>query len=52
MPSPGAALSALRRTTWHICPVCGVSFLALTRAKFCSNRCRQKDKYARSRAAR
>jgi predicted nucleic acid-binding Zn ribbon protein len=48
--TPGSALSAMRRTTWHICPVCGASFLALARAKFCSNRCKQADKYARQKA--
>jgi hypothetical protein len=52
MNSPGAALSALRRTTWHICPVCGASFLALTRAKFCSNRCKQQDKHERTKRAK
>jgi len=49
-PSPGAALSALRRKTRHTCPICGASFLALTRALYCSNRCRQAAKYARNRA--
>jgi hypothetical protein len=38
----------MRRTTWHVCPVCGATFMALARAKFCSNRCKQKDKYERS----
>ena len=39
----------MRRTTEHTCPVCGATFVALTRAKFCSNRCKQKDKYQRAR---
>ena len=52
MTSPGSALSAMRRKTAHTCPVCGATFVALTRAKFCSNRCKQKDKYERSRGSR
>lgn len=46
----GAALSALRKTTWHYCVVCNKRFAGITKAKFCSNACRQKDKYARKKA--
>jgi predicted nucleic acid-binding Zn ribbon protein len=45
---PGAALAAMRRTTWHHCPVCSKRFSGTSRAKFCSNACKQKDKYRRS----
>jgi predicted nucleic acid-binding Zn ribbon protein len=38
----------MRRTTWHHCPVCGKRFAGILKAKFCSNACRQKDKYMRS----
>jgi hypothetical protein len=44
---PGAALAALRRTTWHYCPVCSKRFSGIATAKFCSNACRQKAKYQR-----
>ena len=37
----------MRRKTEHTCPVCGATFVALARARFCSNRCKQADKYAR-----
>lgn len=50
--SPGAALSAMRR--WHAftCAWCGKGFTAQDpRARFCSNKCKQADKYARSKAA-
>jgi predicted nucleic acid-binding Zn ribbon protein len=44
----GAALSALRRRAQIVCAVCGTSFTALRTARYCSNRCRQAAKYARS----
>jgi hypothetical protein len=48
----GAALSALRKTTWHLCaePSCGKRFSGIATAKFCSNACRQKAKYAKKKA--
>ena len=46
-----AALSALRKTTWHYCAVCDKRFSGIKKAKFCSNACRQEDKYARKKAA-
>lgn len=46
---PGAALAAMRRTTWHYCPVCNKRFAGIAKAKFCSNACRQKAKYMRKR---
>jgi ribosomal protein L34E len=45
---PGAALAALRRTTWHQCHVCGKRFSGIKTAKFCSNACRQAAKYKRA----
>ena len=43
--SPGAALAALRPTRQVTCQECGTVFLAKdSRAKFCSNRCRQANK--------
>lgn len=51
--SPGATLAALRPTRSFVCAWCGRAFMAKdTRAKFCSNRCRQADKYARVKAAK
>ena len=48
----GAALSALRKTTWHYCaePTCGKRFAGIAKAKFCSNACRQRAKYAKVKA--
>jgi hypothetical protein len=50
---PGAALAAMRRTMWHYCaePSCGKRFSGIAKAKFCSNACRQKAKYQRSKGA-
>lgn len=47
----GAALSALRKTTWHHCAVCQKRFSGIAKAVYCSNACRQKAKYAKKRAA-
>ena len=46
--SPGAALAAMRTIVDHNCIVCNKTFKAMKKAKFCSNRCKQKDKYERS----
>jgi len=47
--SPGAILSAMRPNRQVTCQECGKLFTAKDgRAKFCSNRCRQADKYRRS----
>jgi hypothetical protein len=48
----GAALSALRKTTWHRCAVCQKRFAGITKAVYCSNACRQKAKYAKIKAAK
>lgn len=50
----GAALGALRQTTWHYCanPNCGKRFSGIKQAKFCSNACRQAVKYAKKRTAK
>jgi endogenous inhibitor of DNA gyrase (YacG/DUF329 family) len=46
--SLGGALSKLRPYKLYTCAECGRTFIARdTRAKFCSNRCRQADKYKR-----
>ena len=50
MTNPGHALQALRPLRTVTCAVCGKDFTARdTRAKFCSNRCKQADKYRRTR---
>ena len=36
----------------HVCAVCGKTFTAYKQAKYCSNACRQKAKYARAKAAK
>ena len=47
---PGAALAAMRGKHWHYCaePSCGKRFGGIKTAKFCSNACRQRAKYARA----
>jgi len=53
MTSPGAALAALRQDRPVVCAHCGKAFTAKDpRAKFCSNRCRQADAYARGKKYR
>lgn len=48
MTSPGAQLQAMRPSRAVTCAHCGAVFTAKdTRAKFCSNRCRQAAKYQR-----
>jgi predicted nucleic acid-binding Zn ribbon protein len=49
--SEGAALAALRKQTRKACLVCGKTFKAIATARYCSNACRQKAKYQRSKAA-
>ena len=49
MTSPGATLAALRKDRLVVCAHCGATFTAKdSRARFCSNRCRQADKYQRN----
>ena len=44
--NPGAELRALRPIKTYTCRHCGQAFTASdARAKFCSNRCRQAEKY-------
>ena len=51
--TPGAALAAMRPNRRLVCAWCGQAFTAKdARARFCSNRCRQADKYARAKAAK
>ena len=51
MTPPGAALAAMRPTRCFVCAWCGKPFTAKdSRARFCSNRCRQADKYASAKA--
>jgi hypothetical protein len=52
MTSPGSALAAMRKTGPVTCSVCGQVFQArlnvtVKGARFCSNRCKQQDKYRR-----
>jgi len=42
------ALSAMRKRIKHKCQVCGKSFKAIKTAKYCSNACRQRAKYERT----
>jgi ribosomal protein L34E len=51
MKTPGAALAALRKRTWHRCAQCGKRFSGIAKAVYCSNACRQKAKYARAKLA-
>ena len=46
-----AALSAMRKTSWHYCAVCQKRFSGISKAVYCSNACRQKAKYTRKKAA-
>jgi predicted nucleic acid-binding Zn ribbon protein len=47
----GAALAAMRPLINYECPVCATKFRARsTRAKFCSNACRQFNKYQKATA--
>lgn len=49
MRSPGAELAALRRRNVpHTCPVCGMGFTGMAKARFCSNRCKQRNKREKS----
>jgi len=48
MTNPAAALNALRRRVDHICPVCEKGFKAIKKAVYCSEACKQKAKYKRS----
>lgn len=53
MTSPGATLAALRKDRLVVCAHCGQTFTAKdSRARFCSNRCRQADAYARGKKYR
>ena len=53
MTSPGAALAAMRQDRQVVCAQCGQTFTAKdSRARFCSNRCRQADAYARGKKYR
>ena len=45
-----SAASAARTRAPKECASCGAEFTAIKTAKFCSNRCRQAAKYARSKA--
>lgn len=48
---PGAALAALRKPKPGVCQVCGAAFVTLdSRARYCSNRCKQKAAGARRKA--
>jgi predicted nucleic acid-binding Zn ribbon protein len=48
MSRPAKALAALRRRHRKNCAVCGKGFTAIKTARYCSNACRQKAKYRRS----
>lgn len=45
--NPGFILAAQRRQIPHTCPVCGQGFTGIKTARFCSNACKQRDKYIR-----
>lgn len=46
--SAGAILASKRKIETKICPVCKEEFKGIKKAIFCSNKCRQKDKYQRN----
>jgi predicted nucleic acid-binding Zn ribbon protein len=48
MSAAARALANLRRKIAHACAVCGKRFKGLKTAVYCSNACRQKAKYQRS----
>jgi hypothetical protein len=48
MSRPARQLAALRRRHSKECAVCGKGFKAIAKARYCSNACRQRAKYARS----
>jgi ribosomal protein L34E len=48
IPTPGQQLAALRKKVRHVCAECGEPFEAIKTARFCSNACKQRDKYRRS----
>ena len=51
--TPGAALAAMRPTRAYRCQVCGKTFTAKDRrAKYCSNRCKQRNKYQQMKATK
>jgi len=52
--TPGAALAKMRRKYDHVCEwePCGKEFRGIDVAKFCSNACRQANKYSKVKAAR
>lgn len=43
----GRALKALDKKE-KVCQICGKEFIGSNKAKFCSNACRQKNKYLKS----
>lgn len=43
----GARLAAMRRQVTHLCQQCQEPFTGIMQAKYCSNACRQRAKYAR-----
>lgn len=45
--SLGSQLAALRRRVPHKCAICQKEFTALSKARYCSNACRQKAAYYR-----
>jgi hypothetical protein len=46
--SAGAILASKRKIETKVCPVCQEEFEGIKKAVFCSNKCRQKDKYQRN----
>jgi predicted nucleic acid-binding Zn ribbon protein len=48
MSRPARQLAALRRRHSKECAVCGKGFKAIATARYCSNACRQRAKYKRS----
>ena len=43
--NPGAALALLRKRHYKYCLICGKRYAAYAISIFCSNRCRQRNKY-------
>lgn len=49
---PGKDLASLRLRVLHTCPHCQNEFTGIKKAKYCSERCRQAAKYARTKEKR
>lgn len=49
--NPAAELAAMRKIHEHKCTQCGEPFEGIRQAKYCSEACKQRAKYARKKEA-